>query len=132
MASHLSRRFPDVEVVTGGAAALPEILASREIPAADLIVSGLPWAAFAGSTGRALIPTIAESLSAEGAYTQFTYAWTRWAPAARRQLAQLRSTFTDVAIGRTVWGNFPPAVVYVSRRPRTPTRTTRESNPRSY
>jgi hypothetical protein len=55
-----------------------------------------------------------------GVYTQFTYAWTRWAPPGRRQLAQLRSAFDEVLIARTVWRNMPPAVVYLSRRPRTP------------
>ena len=55
-----------------------------------------------------------------GVYTQFTYAWTRWAPPGRRQLAQLRTAFDEVLIARTVWRNMPPAVVYVSRRPRTP------------
>lgn len=120
MAAHVARRCPDAEVVIGAAADLPDILAARGITGADYVVSGLPWAAFAGPVGRALIGTIAASLTPTGVYTQFTYAWTRWAPPARRQLAQLRATFGEVLIARTIWRNLPPAFVYVSRRPRTP------------
>lgn len=113
MAAHVSRRCPDVEVVTGSAADLPDILAARGIRHADHVVSGLPWSAFTS----ALVDTIALSLAPAGVYTQFTYAWTRWAPPARRQLGQLRQAFAEVVVTRTVWRNLPPAFVYVSRRP---------------
>jgi phosphatidylethanolamine/phosphatidyl-N-methylethanolamine N-methyltransferase len=119
MAAHVSRRCPGVELVTGAAADLPDILAARGITGADHIVSGLPWSAFAGTVGSALVDTIASALTPAGVYTQFTYAWTRWAPPAQRQLAQLRSAFAEVVITRTIWRNVPPAFVYVSRRPRT-------------
>jgi phosphatidylethanolamine/phosphatidyl-N-methylethanolamine N-methyltransferase len=113
LAAHASRRCPQVEVVTGAADDLPAILAARGIAGADHVVSGLPWSAFTGT----LIDTIAAALSPAGVYTQFTYAWTRWAPPAHRQLAQLRQAFGEVVITRTVWRNLPPAFVYVSRRP---------------
>lgn len=118
MSAHLTRRFPDVEVVTGGAAGLPNILASRGISVADVVVSGLPWSAFSGPVGRALIDTIAACLSPAGVYTQFAYSLTCWAPPAHRQLTQLRSAFEEVVISRTTWRNVPPAFVYLSRRPR--------------
>lgn len=117
MVAHVSRRCPGVELVTGAAADLPDILAARGITGADHVVSGLPWSAFAGPVGYALIDTIASALTPAGVYTQFTYAWTRWAPPARRQLTQLRSAFDEVVITRTIWRNVPPAFVYVSRRP---------------
>lgn len=113
LAAHVSRRCPEVEVVTGSAADLPGILADRGILGADHVVSGLGWSAFTGS----LIDTISASLAPDGVYTQFTYTWTLWAPPARRQIAQLRQAFGEVVITRTVWRNLPPAVVYISRRP---------------
>jgi phospholipid N-methyltransferase len=116
MAAHVSRRCPAVEVVTGSAADLTGILIARGIRRPDAVVSGLPWSAF----DDRLVCSIAESLAPAGVYTQFTYAWSRWAPPARRQLAELRQAFSEVVITRTVWRNLPPAFVYVSRRPRLP------------
>lgn len=116
MVHHVSRRCPGVEVVTGSAADLPEILVARGISGADHVISGLPWSAFTGP----LVDTIAGSLAPTGVYTQFSYAWTRWAPPARRQHAQLRRAFDEVVVTRTLWRNVPPAFVYLSRRPRSP------------
>lgn len=118
LAGHLRRRFPDVDVVTASAADLPALLAARGVPVADVVVSSLPWSAFAGPAGQALVATIGSVLPETGVYTQFTYAWTRWASPGRRQITQLRHTFEEVLISRTVWRNLPPALVYSSRRPR--------------
>jgi len=90
-----------------------------------VVVSGLPWSAFAGPTGRRLVDTIAAALPVSGVYTQFTYAATRWAVPGRRQMAQLRSAFEEVGVSRTVWRNFPPALVYSSRRSRLATLNSR-------
>ena len=65
---------------------------------------------------------IIDALSPDGVFTQFGYTWTRWAPPARRRLADLRAHFADVVITPTVWRNLPPAVVYQAHRPRQPTR----------
>ena len=118
MAAHLRAAHPTVEVVTAGAADLLQLLAERGIGAVDLVVSGLPWQAFSGPTGRQLIGTVADALAPTGTFTQFTYSWTRWAPPARRQLSQLHAAFGSVKISPTIWRNLPPAFVYTARRPR--------------
>jgi phosphatidylethanolamine/phosphatidyl-N-methylethanolamine N-methyltransferase len=110
----LTRRYSTVEVVCGEAEHLPMFLADRGAPFADVIISTLPWAPFA----RPLLATLVESLVGGGAYTQAAYAWTRWAPPARRQLQQLRASFEEVVISETIWRNVPPARVYIARRPR--------------
>ncbi|MGW5388499.1 class I SAM-dependent methyltransferase [Nocardia sp. NPDC003963] len=118
MADYVSKRCPRVELVRGSASGLGNTLTALGISQVDHIVSGLPWQAFAGPDGAELIDTIARTLSPRGAYSQFTYSWTRWSPPGRRQLAYLRTTFDEVVITRTIWRNLPPAVVYLSRRPR--------------
>lgn len=118
MAAHLRTAHPTVEVVIAGADDLPKILAERGISAVDLVVSGLPWQAFSGPTGRQLIGTVANALAVAGTFTQFTYSWTRWAPPARRQLSQLHAAFGSVEISSTIWRNFPPAFVYTAQQPR--------------
>lgn len=114
LAAGLRERFPQVEVVTDTAQALPAILAERGVGCVDAVVSGLPWAAYAGGD---LPRTIASVLGPHGVFTQFTYTWTRWAPPSRRQLAQLRAAFDELVLTRTIWANVPPALVYCARRP---------------
>ncbi|AHH93558.1 methyltransferase domain-containing protein [Kutzneria viridogrisea] len=114
LAGVLAERFPEVEVLIGDACTIPELLAERGL-SADVVISGLPWAAYQGP----LIPAIAEAMAPTGTFTQFTYVWTRWAAPSRRQLAGLRGAFEEVVLSRTIWQNVPPALVYVSRRPRT-------------
>ena len=117
MADHLSARFPGIDLVRGPASHLSPALAERGLGAADLVVSGLPWQAFAGTAGTRLVAAIAASLSPTGAYTQFTYSWTRWAPPGRRQHRELQRFFGHVELSPTVWANLPPAVVYTATDP---------------
>ena len=114
----LADRHPEIDVVEADARELPCLLADRGITAVDAVVSGLPWVAYApGPDGRGLHAVITEVLAPTGVFTQFGYTWTRWAPPARRQLADLRSHFAEVTTSRTVWRNFPPAIVHEARRP---------------
>src|SRR5262245_39499463 len=117
MARLLADRCPDVEVVEGDAGELPEILADRGVERADVVVSSLPWTVFPDSAPRPIVTAIADALTDVGTFAQFTYAWGRWSPPARRQLAGLRARFEEVVTGRTVWRNLPPAVVLFARRP---------------
>jgi phosphatidylethanolamine/phosphatidyl-N-methylethanolamine N-methyltransferase len=110
----LARRYPDVDVVCADADTLPAVLAERGITGVDAVVSGLPWIAYAHDLHAA----IAGALVPHGVFTQFAYSWTRWAPPARRQLADLRTHFADVTTSRIVWRNLPPAVVHRAGRPR--------------
>ncbi|MEB3366303.1 class I SAM-dependent methyltransferase [Saccharopolyspora mangrovi] len=116
-AADLGHRYPGVESVCDSARRVPELLAERGLGKADVVVSGLPWVAHAPVDGVPLVRVLAEVMAPEGAFTQFAYTWTRWAPPARRQHADLRATFEETVVSRTVWRNLPPAVVYLARRP---------------
>jgi phospholipid N-methyltransferase len=114
----LAADHPQVEVVLGSAADLLAVLAEKDLLGrVDLVVSGLPWQAFAGPVGARLVPDIARALRPTGSYTQFTYSWTRWAPPGRRQLAAMRAAFGQVTVTGPVWRNLPPATVYTCRGP---------------
>lgn len=117
-AAELGRRFPGVESVCGDARSVPELLSERSLGKADVVVSGLPWVAHAPVGGVPLVELLAGAMAPDGAFTQFAYTWTRWAPPARRQHADLKATFEETVVSRTVWRNLPPAVVYLARRPR--------------
>ncbi|MCG5213719.1 methyltransferase domain-containing protein [Streptosporangium soli] len=120
MAKRLARRFPKVDIVSADAATLPELLAERGLTHADVVVSGLPWAAFPGDLQRRLLSAVTRSLLPSGAFTTFAYAHAVPLSTARRFRHLLRTTFEEVVPGRTVWRNLPPAFVYNARRPRQP------------
>ncbi|GAA1075861.1 class I SAM-dependent methyltransferase [Nocardiopsis composta] len=116
----VSARFPEVEVVRGDAAELVALLKERGVDGADAVVSGLPWAVFSPGAQRSILTAIAASLAPGAAFTTFTYEHARPMPAAIRFRRLLGTVFEEVVTGRTVWSNFPPAVVYHARRSRTP------------
>ncbi|MBB3674687.1 phospholipid N-methyltransferase [Modestobacter versicolor] len=118
LAARLSTQHPAVEVVQADAVDLRAVLTERGIADVDVIVSGLPWAAFPARQQEHLLDAVVDSLSPDGVFTTFAYVHTRWTPAARRFRRDLEARFEEVIIGRTVWRNLPPALVYYARRPR--------------
>ncbi|MFJ2032148.1 class I SAM-dependent methyltransferase [Streptosporangium sp. NPDC087985] len=118
LAEFLSARHPNVDVVVGDAARLPQLLRERGFDKADVIVSGLPWAAFSQETQTHLLNAVTAIMSPNTAFTTFAYSFAKHLPPAQRFRQRLIDTFEEVVVGRTVWGNLPPAFVYHSRRPR--------------
>jgi phospholipid N-methyltransferase len=118
MAKILAERFPKVDVVQGDAAELPRLLAERGLRQADVVVSGLPWAAFPGELQRGLLGAVNSVMNPLGAFTTFSYIHAIPLARARRFRALLADRFEEVVAGRTVWRNAPPAFVFHARRPR--------------
>lgn len=118
LAGLLAQRYPLVDVVRADAAQLPELLAERRLKQADVVVSGLPWAAFPDGLQRQLMGAVTSVLGAGGAFTTFSYIHAIPLSAARRFRSLLAERFEEVVPGRTVWRNAPPAFVFHARRPR--------------
>ncbi|MGI5212276.1 class I SAM-dependent methyltransferase [Plantactinospora sp. CA-290183] len=116
-ADELARRHPGVEVLRADAGTLPDLLAARELPRAEVIVSGLPWAIFDQQRQREILDAVHGALADHGAFTTFAYQHARWTPPARQLHRMLRELFEEVIVGGTVWANLPPAIVYHCRRP---------------
>lgn len=104
-----------VEVVTGDAADLVEILAGMGVEAVDAVVSGLPWVA----DWPRIVAGMAQVLAPAGAFTTFAYLHGLRMKGARKLRALLHEGFDEVIISRSVWWNTPPALTYACRRPRT-------------
>ncbi|BBG01481.1 MULTISPECIES: class I SAM-dependent methyltransferase [Pseudonocardia] len=117
LAAVLEHTHPGLDVAVADATTLPALLAERGLGRVDVVVSGLPWAAYP-TTGRTLPEVIAGSLRPDGVFTQFGYTCTRVLPPAHRLRRQLDAAFGEVAGGPTVWANLPPAFVLTARRPR--------------
>ena len=114
LAALLGRRHPGLDVAVAGAAELPGLLAARGLGGAASSCRACPGPPTSVARPR-LTDVIAGCLGPDGAFTQFTYVWSRWAPPARRQHRWLRDAFEEVVPSRTVWPNLPPALVYLAR-----------------
>jgi phospholipid N-methyltransferase len=119
-AAELAVRYPGVEVVNADARDLRTVLARRGVGQIDVVVSGLPWAAFPAGRQRDVLSAVVGALAPHGVFTTFAYVHARWASPARRLSHSLRSSFDEVVVSRTVWANVPPALVYCCRRPHVP------------
>ena len=117
----VATRFPTVDVVCADAATLPDLLTERGLARADVIVSGLPWAAFPTEVQNRLLNAVTRTLVPDGAFTTFAYIHALRLPPARRFRKRLTECFHDVMWSQTVWRNVPPAMVYLARRPRVST-----------
>ncbi|MGH3937894.1 MAG: class I SAM-dependent methyltransferase [Pseudonocardiaceae bacterium] len=117
LARHLRAEYTGVEVLVGDAAELELLLAEHNVPEADAVVSGLPWALINADAQRAIIETTARWLAPSGSFTTLAYLHALPMTRARRFRALLGEVFDEVLTTRTVWRNLPPAVTYVCRRP---------------
>ena len=120
LAARLAARHPRVDVVSADAAQLPEILADLGVQHVDVVVCGLPWAAFDPATQATILMAVNTVLTPDGAFTTFGYEMWRWTPAARRMRNLLGEAFDELVTSRTVTRNLPPAFVYYARRPKQP------------
>ncbi|WP_043616983.1 class I SAM-dependent methyltransferase [Nonomuraea candida] len=118
LAGLLAERFPKVDVAHADATKLGELLAQRGLGTADVVISGLPWAAFPRELQLDLMAAVTGSMSPGAAFTTFSYIHAIPLSSARRFRALLAERFEEVVLGRTVWRNTPPAFVFHARRPR--------------
>ena len=111
----LRRNFPEVEILHDSASRLMEILNERQLPRANAIISGLPWAVFPESLQREILNAVAGSLAPDGWFTTFAYLQGLMLPAGMRFRRLLSETFGEVRTSSVVWRNLPPAFVYRCR-----------------
>jgi phospholipid N-methyltransferase len=109
-------RCPGADVVNGDAADARKYLADRGLDGTDVVVSGLPWAAFPGSLQDRILDAVQDVLRPGGRFTTFAYVQGLLLPQARRFEKRLRAKFPQVHKTRVVWRNLPPAFAYVATK----------------
>jgi phosphatidylethanolamine/phosphatidyl-N-methylethanolamine N-methyltransferase len=119
LAERLRATMAGVEVVTGDAVDVVEILAGMGVERVDAVVSGLPWSLIPITDQHRIIGGVARVLGPGAAFTTFAYLHALRMKGARQLRDLLRERFDEVIVSRSVWLNTPPALTYVCRRPRT-------------
>lgn len=82
----------------------------------DVIVSGLPWTAFPRALQEAILGNVLPHLRPGGRFATFAYYGFHQMPGGRRFRQLLHQLLPGVESSRVVWGNLPPAFVYVARK----------------
>lgn len=117
MADHLERTQPTVSVLRGDAAKLDKLLAEHDVTQVDAVISGLPWSLFSEEQQRKLLSQISQAIAPDAAFSTFAYRHALSLAGAKLFRSLLHVYFADVVVTRTVWRNFPPAIVYICRNP---------------
>jgi phospholipid N-methyltransferase len=117
LADRLEQTFPDIEVLRGDAANLGLLLEDANVRHVDAVVSGLPWSLFSEAQQRAILGQVCRVLAPGAGFSTFAYRISTPTPGGRRFRALLHEHFEEVVVGRTIWRNLPPALVYLCRRP---------------
>jgi phosphatidylethanolamine/phosphatidyl-N-methylethanolamine N-methyltransferase len=108
LADYLRREFPDVRVISGDAARLPELLPPSWRGAVGTVINGIPMAVLSAPAQQQLFDTLIGALGANGRYLQYTYSL--FSPLQVRRLG-----LKGRRLGIT-FGNFPPASLWTYRR----------------
>jgi phospholipid N-methyltransferase len=109
---HLEKILPQLDFVHASAEKIGPECKKRDLPKADLIVSGLPWAIFDPKLQESILQATAEHLAPGGVFSTFAYVHALPLPRARQFACRLRSSFKEVKVSQVIWRNLPPAVIY--------------------
>ena len=82
----------------------------------DVIISGLPWAAFPPGLQKAILDHVLPRLAPGGCFATFAYWGFHWMSGGRKFRSLLQERLPHLTTSPVVWGNIPPAFVYLARR----------------
>ena len=111
----LKKNFPEHKdaFIKASAENIVAELKKRNLPYADTVISGLPWAIFPAELQRGILDQVKLALRPGGRFCTFAYLQGLVLPAGQRFKQMLQEVFeSDVERSNIVWKNLPPAFVY--------------------
>jgi phosphatidylethanolamine/phosphatidyl-N-methylethanolamine N-methyltransferase len=115
-AQDLRQRFDGMSFEVAGAQEFDFSAYLADKPPIDVVVSGLPWTAFPRPLQEAILGNVLPHLSDGGRFATFAYFGFHRLPSGQRFRELLHESLPGVETSRVVWGNLPPAFVYVARK----------------
>lgn len=109
----LCHEFPDLKFVQDSAENIQAHVEGRPV---DYIVCSLPWNIWPSHHQEKILKGAVRPLKKGGHFATFAYWPMLYAPAGLGFRRLLWKTFKKVEVTKIVWGNLPPAVVYVCTR----------------
>ncbi|HET6183487.1 MAG TPA: methyltransferase [Acetobacteraceae bacterium] len=111
----LRARFPGLVFAHASVVELGAVLEVHGWTGFDMVVSGLPWASLPIGLQTRAFAELARHARPGAVLTTFAYLHGLAAPGSIALRRRMRATFKRVERGPIVWGNLPPALVYVGR-----------------
>jgi len=109
-------RYPAVKVYNDSAEHIGKYLSEVGLSHCDAVVSGLPWASFPDDLQVTLLDALYEAMAPGARFATYTYLFSPYFKKGRRFRAVLEDRFGEVTATPLVWGNIPPAFVYVAQK----------------
>ena len=113
----LMSHYSSENFLLGNAEDLPEILDQQHLDKADVIISSLPWVAFAPEQQERITNAIRLSLKPNGVFITYTYISGTLFPSFKAFRENISQRFQEVQTSKVIWKNIPPAFVYQCREP---------------
>lgn len=111
-AQSFRKQFPGVALHQHCVTDIAKICEKEGVDGIDVIVSGLPWAAFEQMLQDSILDAMMEVLRPGGHFVTFAYLHGLVLPGAKNFRRKLNKYFSDVHVSRPVWFNVPPALCY--------------------
>ena len=113
----ISEHYPEVHVVEDDALNVGKHLQKLGLANCDVLISGLPFAAFDDGIQTGLLDAAYEVLAPGGRFVTFTYIHSPLLPRGNRFRDKLVDKFGSVERTPVIWRNLPPAFAYVALKP---------------
>lgn len=107
---HLKEEFPALKFVQDSAENLGTHFQNTAV---DYIACSLPWNIWPSQHQEKVLQGVLQPLRSGGCFTTFAYWPTLYTPAGQSFRKLLKKNFKKVEVTPIIWGNLPPAVVYV-------------------
>lgn len=104
--------YPEVCVVEDNALNTREHMEQQGVTHCDVLISGLPFAAFDDGLQTGLLDAAYDLLRPGGRFVTFTYIHSPFLPRGNRFRDKLRDHFGSVERTPVIWRNLPPAFAY--------------------
>lgn len=112
----IRKHYPEVSVVEDNAVNTRKHMEQLGVTHCDVLISGLPFAAFDDGVQAGLLDAAYDLLRPGGRFVTFTYIHSPFLPRGNRFRDKLRDRFGSVERTPIVWRNLPPAFAYVATK----------------
>lgn len=108
----LRAHHPRVQIEHDSAERIQAQLRARGADRADVVLSGIPWAAMPAEAQERIMGEVSSAMAPHAGFSTFTYLHSPRTARGAAYAALLGRMFSHVEKGPVVWRNFPPAFVY--------------------